>query len=111
MKNYSMPMRKAAILVYLIIVLAGAAAGASVGYVYRRLPAMQVRYNTAQRELRASQTERAAQAAKLEQDPLEDFVYERFYKPVRGITRNWKSHVKDSLKAESNRVLEEQRHK
>jgi hypothetical protein len=104
--------KKVSILIYIAVILFCFLIGTASSSVYRRLPALQARYENeiAQskylEEEKQGQSQRA-QGEEINKDVLEDFVYTAFYKPIRNINNSWKTHVSDSLQVERRRVIGE----
>ncbi|MDD4955315.1 MAG: hypothetical protein PHP17_04670 [Candidatus Omnitrophica bacterium] len=103
--------KKVTVLLYIMVVIFCFLIGTAFSSVYRRVPAMRMRY-----QAEAMQAKDAAegkspgnnqQRNEVRKDVLEDFVYEALYKPIRSINTNWKHHVDGSLQAERRRVIDE----
>jgi len=103
--------KKVSILLYIMVVIFCFLIGTAFSSVYRRFPAMRMRYEAEARQSKDYDEEKQptekSQKGEIKKDVLEDFFYEAFYKPVRNINTNWKHHVGDSLQAERRRVIDE----
>jgi len=103
--------KKVTILLYIMVVIFCFLIGTAFSSVYKRFPAMRVRYEAeARQSIDAGEGKQSSAKPTTEEarkDVLEDFVYEAFYKPIRNINTNWKSHVSDSLQVERRRVIDE----
>ena len=104
--------KKVSIFLYIMVVIFCFLIGTAFSSVYRRFPAMQMRYEAEARQPRdydeeEKPTEKPQAEGEVKKDILEDFIYEAFYKPFRNINTSWKHHVGDSLQAERRRVIDE----
>ncbi|MDP2922797.1 MAG: hypothetical protein Q8O30_03640 [Candidatus Omnitrophota bacterium] len=109
MGRYKGKVKKVAIFTYLIIIIICFLAGTAFSYVYRKLPVMQIRYEAATGQAEEGTVSGEEQSKKdgVNRDVMEDFVFEKVYKPVRGMVNGWKTHVRGSLQAEHRRVIDE----
>ena len=104
--------KKVSILIYIAVIIFCFLIGTASSSVYKRLPAMQARYEAeiAQSKYLEEEKQKQPQRVKdegISKDVLEDFVYAAFYKPIRNINNSWKTHVSDSLQVERRRVIDE----
>lgn len=104
--------KKVTVLLYIMVVIFCFLIGTAFSSVYKRFPAMRVRYEAEARQSKnydeeKQPTERSQAGEEAKKDVLEDFVYKAFYRPVRDIDTSWKRHVSDSLQIERRRVIDE----
>ncbi|MDD3296501.1 MAG: hypothetical protein PHU64_03975 [Candidatus Omnitrophica bacterium] len=109
MEKYESKRKKMTVFIYIIITIVCFFTGATISYASRKLPMMRMRYEAlvSQAEEEASSVTSAYRRDKVDYSALDDFAFEKIYKPMHGIANSWKSYVKGSLRVERRRVIDE----